>query len=135
MSDTPSLRRATPEDLHFVHSSWHSSYWSAWAHKHIDRDVYHEHQDARISLALARSEVYVAYFEAAPTEVLGWVAFEPYRGVLHYAYVKGPYRRHGIGTGLVAGLKLRWHTHNTNERGKLFLRKLGIRFNPYKENP
>lgn len=48
---------------------------------------------------LRRSHTLVAAVEEYPEVVLGWVCFGD--GALHYLYVKGPARKHGIGTKLV----------------------------------
>jgi len=128
-------RVATPDDLRFVHSSWHTSHWKSWAHKHIEREEYAPGQDRRIAILLARAETVVAYFPEAPTEILGWVCAEPYRSVLHYVYVKGVYRERGIARGLVEPMKPRWYTHYVDARGRTFAAAMKIQFNPYKENP
>lgn len=129
---TPTARRATQEDMRFVHSSWHTSHWKTWAHKHISRAEYNAGQDRRIDLAIARSEVLVAYLPEVPDEVLGWACIEPFREVLHYVYVKGTYRRMGIATGLVSGAA-RWYTHYADAPARAFAQKLNVVFNPYKE--
>lgn len=129
----PTLRQATPEDLRFVHSSWHTSHWKTWAHRHIEREVYNVGQDRRIDLAIARSEVLVAFFPEVPDEVLGWACIESYPEVLHYVYVKGAYRRTGIGTGLVKN-RARTYTHYTDAAGRKFASSLSLEFNPYKEH-
>ena len=128
----PTLRVATPEDLRFVHSSWHTNHWKTWAHKHVSREVYNAGQDRRINLAVARSTVLVAYFPEVPDEVLGWACIEEAPEVLHYVYVKGVYRRMGIGTGLVRG-RARYFTHYTDAAGTRFAAAVNVTFHPYKE--
>lgn len=131
---TPKIRQATESDLRFVHSSWHTNHWRTWAHKYVSRAVYGAAQDRHIDLLLARCHVTVAYFPEVPDEVLGWAAIEPAPEVLHYAYVKGTYRRMGIGRGLVEG-SARWYTQYTDAPGRKFADSVGVVFNPYKEYP
>ena len=124
----PTLRRATSEDLRFVHSSWHTSYWKTWANKRMSRSVYNEGQDIRINRLLEDCVTIVAYFWEAPTEVLGWAC--SYDTTVHYVYVRGVYRRNGIGKGLVPdGAK--YYSHQTDAVGGLFVKNLGLEFNPY----
>ena len=131
---TPKIRTATESDLRFVHSSWHTNHWRTWAHKYVEREVYKSSQDRHIDLLMARSVVTVAFFPEVPDEVLGWACVEPYPEVLHYVYVKGTYRRMGIARGLVEG-RARCYTQYTDAAGRKFAEKVGITFNPYKENP
>lgn len=131
---TPSIRQATESDLRFVHSSWHTSHWKTWAHKHVERSVYNEGQDRRIDRIIKRgATVLVAYFPEVPDEVLGWACVTG--DTLYYAYVKGMYRGRGIGRGLLPE-GLRWYTHATDANGRRFAEKVGLKFNPFKlEHP
>lgn len=73
--------------------------------------------------------VLVAYFEDVPDEILGWSCF---RGdTLFYVYVKGSYRRNGIAKGLVPS-EVKYYTHATDTVGGLFMKSLGIEYNPYR---
>lgn len=127
---TPSIRIATESDTRFVRSSWHTSFWKVWASKRVPWESYWPGQDRRIERLLKDSTVLVAYFEAVPDEVLGWACFQ--NSVLHYAYVKAAYRRSGIASGLTASLSDKpYHSHPTNEVGRLFMSSIGAQFNPY----
>lgn len=125
----PTLRRATADDLRFVHSSWHTNFWKVWGHKHMQREHYNAGMDRRIDLLLHHGLVMVAFFPEVPDEVLGWSCIVD--ETLHYVYVKATYRRAGIGSGLTQGL-VKWYTHPTNEVGRAFMARIGAQFNPFK---
>ena len=126
----PLLRNATQGDMRFVHSSWFSSLWSAWARGRIGRKVYEWGQAARIQRLLASSSVLVAYFPEVPDEVLGWACVQG--DALHYVYVKGTYRRMGIGRGLVEG-RARCYTQRVEAKeGRALMSVLDLEYNPYK---
>lgn len=126
---TPTLRTATSSDLRFVHSSWHSSYWYQYAKGRIERAIYAREMDARINRLLLKSNTLVAYFEAVPDEVLGYSVVEG--NALHWCYVKGAYRRNGIGSGLVPH-GLSFYSHATDSVGKKFAVSVGLQFNPFR---
>ena len=126
---TPSIREATDADTRFVHSSWHTDFWKTHAHKRILKEVYDASMDKRIDRLVFRSRVLVAYFPEVPDEILGWSCLEG--DTLHYVYVKGVYRRKGIGTGLVRGLA-KWYTHPTDREGRVFMERQSLKFHPFK---
>lgn len=68
----------------------------------------------------------VAFFPAVPDEIAGWVCRST--SIVHYLYVKAPYRRAGIGMQLCA--KASFHTHRT-PRGEQLLREVGSQYNPF----
>jgi GNAT superfamily N-acetyltransferase len=124
----PSLREATDADTRLVHSSFHTAFWKTHAHKHTLKEVYDSGMDKRIDRLLFRSRVLVAYFPEVPDEVLGWSCLEG--SALHYVYVKGVYRRRGIGKGLVPD-SAKWYTHPTDREGRVFAESLSLKFNPF----
>lgn len=127
---TPAIRDATPSDLRFVHSSWFSSLWSAWARGRINRKVYEWGQAARITRLLTASNVTVAFFPEVPDEVLGWACVQG--DALHYVYVKGTYRKMGIARGLVEG-RVKCYTQRVEAKeGRALVSALGLEFNPYR---
>lgn len=128
---TPTLRRATEDDLRFCHSSWHTNFWKVWGHKHMQRPEYNVGMDRRVDLLLKHHQVLVAFFPEVPDEVLGWACINTDEDTLHYVYVKASYRRAGIASGLTQGL-VRWYTHPTNEAGRAFMARIGAQFNPFK---
>lgn len=128
---TPLLRKATPADLRFVHSSWHTSFWNTWAKKYVERAVYSKYMDDLIDSIVPFTSVLVAYFPEVPDEVLGWACISEREGreSLYYCYVKSTYRRMGIGRGLVEG-RAKFYTQYTDAHGRKFARAVGLQFNP-----
>lgn len=159
------IRKPVPDDLNFILNSWLKSYrWEAWAgvpreqfafckkcDKHpkcatcerevrqsypsspIHGDVYFKEQERLIYEINERSEILVACNVEEPDQVYGWVVASS--GLLHYVYVKGPFRRFGIGgslldrAGVPKGSKATY-THRTRFVDRCLRSRLG-EFNPY----
>ncbi len=125
----PTIRIATEADLRFIRSSWFDSYWHCSAKKKVDGVIYRVEMKPAIERLLMRSRVIVAFFAEVPDEVLGWSACEG--GTCHYVYVKGDYRRRGIGKGLVPPEVL-YYSHATDAQGKRFADYVRIQYNPFR---
>lgn len=121
------VRPATPADLNFVHSSWHTSYWKLYARHHIKWALYRHGQDALINRLTGRSHILVAYMPSLPDEILGWACIE--YGTVHWVYVKASYRRLGIARGLVRNCDA--YTQKTDSHGSRFTQACGLEYNPY----
>ncbi len=102
------FRAATPEDLRFVVSAWSSSFkashfagmlytddWAAVMHPTIERLI-----------ARAGTRTIVAFDRARPGFIFGFIAGDTSgpEAVVHYVYVKEPYRLEGIARRLLAEL-------------------------------
>jgi GNAT superfamily N-acetyltransferase len=125
------VRPANKSDMRFVHSSWFTDHWARAAPKHVPRALYAAEMDPRIDTLLTRGTTLVAFFPQVPDEVLGWVTFE--NNVVHYLYVKGAYRRQGIGKGLVpAGAA--YYTFATDAPGRAFAKHANLDFNPFRSS-
>jgi GNAT superfamily N-acetyltransferase len=92
--------------------------------------VYITEQDRRIDRLLSKSMTLIAYFPEAPDEILGWACIDTRANCAHYVYVKVPYRRLGIGTGLVRN-RATCYSHGTDKVGQLFATHNNLTFNPY----
>ena len=142
-------RRATPSDLEFVRGSWRDSHRMSHTAGPIPMDAYPHVYDALIKRLLEREGVFVVVMhsdqEAPPNDVLGWACVEegvraPARvrengqwvdrfhelkqPLVHYVYVKQPFRLHGVARSLLtaAGVdtELPWiHTFSTAVVAKL----------------
>lgn len=120
-------RPATTDDLRFVAASWFESYWKATClASGMDYSTFKAGQGNRIRRLLDGSAVTVAYFEAAPDEILGYVVAQG--DICHYCYVKKDFRRQLIAARLLAGLHS--FTHHTHA-GAMVASSLGMKFNPY----
>jgi len=85
-------------DLPFVMRSWHVSYRDSQYAKAPSKDAYYDAQRAVIEQALKAGDTLVAHWPGEPDHLLGFVCG---RGpVVHYVYVKQPYRRRRLGRSL-----------------------------------
>jgi GNAT superfamily N-acetyltransferase len=123
------FRRARPDELHLVKSSWFESYRKGGCAPEVAFPTYRTGQNRVMENLLARAPVWVATLEDVPDEVLGWVCYDD--KAVHYLYVKQAYRKRRIATALLslaraAGAKE--FTHPTRA-GKPLAK--GLNFNPY----
>lgn len=127
MTSAIGVRRALPEDMAFVSAAWFESYWKGTAREQgISHPAYKAGQDALIKSIVPRATIDVVYVAEIPSELL---AFSVRQGsVVHYVYVKAPYRRMGIASGLTKDVTT--SSHQT-PLGKKFAKARNIRFNPY----
>jgi hypothetical protein len=131
MSESPiKVRQALDADLPFIFDSWLNALRPHGSAKHILLPVYRDGQRRLMRKLVFRSQTRVAYAAEVPDEILGYSVVEG--DTCHFVYVKGPYRRMGIATGLVKGLK--WYTHWTGAQGRLFTAHVGLTYNPYLTN-
>ena len=99
-----SFRPLEPGDVPFVMDSWLKSYrTSPWAGV-VPNNRYFEVYGEAITGLLARgAKVHIACAGHDRTKILGWLCSEDVHGgqVIHYVYVKDPYRRKGLGHSLM----------------------------------
>lgn len=96
------LRGFETEDLNFIYSSWLKSHRDSQFAKNVPSDLYYHYQKDLIDRILERSQVLVAVNPDLPSQIFGWSVGEQ-RGnihILHYVYVKYPYRKLGIAKAL-----------------------------------
>jgi GNAT superfamily N-acetyltransferase len=141
------IRASVETDVPLVCSSWLKSHWQAVRHS-IANTVFMSGHHRRIEDALKRGVVLVAHPEDDEGQILGWCAGEKAGdvGVVHYVYVKRPFRRMGIGRELarcmIHGRLFVRHTHDPRTNREKNYRtevadacslivKLGSAFDPY----
>lgn len=131
------VRGMVTADAPFIFSSWLKSYrvGSALA-RDVVRPVYFAQHHRMVERLLARGRVLVAADAEGPQNILGYAVGEHIGpvAVVHYLYVKAPFRGIGIGQTLaqvmVSGLECVHHTHAT-PLGQSLVRRLQSVFNPY----
>lgn len=138
------VRRATKRDLPLITNSWLKSFRDADWVKGCPNSVYYGFQHRIIEHLIPRSVVLCAVNEDDIDQILGWCAAEVVEAgegarvlVVHYVYVKHPFRKLGIAKTLVESLIAAEHpvatmyTHKTLVCPKMRLRDRGLVYNPY----
>ena len=102
----PVVRRIQLDDMGFIFSTWLKHYKQHSAiTKNISNSVYYAKQHRIIERILARSLTVVAHPPEQPAVILGYAVLEMARpNIIHWVYVKGPWRRFGIAKALLGGL-------------------------------
>jgi GNAT superfamily N-acetyltransferase len=136
-------RDANDTDTGFLFNSWLRSYRSnsEWV-RAIPAQIYFHNHKRVVAQLLKDAGVLIAANPDDPDQIFGYAVWQPTIGrvaVLHWVYVKEPYRRLGIGTKLVATVRrLADHndalplvgTHHTRGWAALAV-KWRLVFNPY----
>lgn len=85
-------------DINLVLNSWlktlHKSIGRAF-HKNIPPGIYFPQMQEKIKAIIARSSLLIASNPNDEDHVFGWICYER-PAVVHYIYVKQPYRRFGL---------------------------------------
>jgi hypothetical protein len=131
------LRHTHAGDIAFIFNSWLESYRGSLHMKNISNTVYYAGHHNLIERIMKRSEAVIACNPEDQTQIYGYIVYEIITGVLvlHYVYVKQPYRKLGIMKQLLekAGRKEKVafvYTHETYSGSKLAL-KFSAFYNPY----
>jgi GNAT superfamily N-acetyltransferase len=97
------FREIQETDLPFVFNSWLKSYRNSKEGKLLKNDQYFLEQKNRIEALLEWSKVVVASDPEDEWHVFGYAVATQVQGtsILHYVYVKQPFRKLGIGKALV----------------------------------
>ncbi len=95
------FRAPTPACMPFVFDSWIKSYWkSGPSCSLVPFHVFHHEVHALLEALLPKCEVLLAVNPDDEAQILGWVCREG-NGVVHYCYVKEPFRRFRIASMLL----------------------------------
>src|SRR5690349_7490122 len=120
-------------DHAFVYATWLQSFRSLSDFaKPIPKDIYFPHQHDRIERLLKRAKLEVA-IPAGESDrlhtILGYAVTDG--ALLHWLYVKGNWRRMGIGSELLRGKELREFTHWTYDFDHIATKQPQLKYNPY----
>lgn len=134
------LAVAGPSVRPLVRDSWLRSQWKADMRWKMVRSDFMRAQGARIDRLLPRCTIVTAFSPTVPDETLGYVVLQVSRDdpIIHWLYVKKPFRRLGIATQLAraaanAGSGQLFYSHKGDARGKKLALKFAAKFNPYLE--
>lgn len=127
------LRPGLQEDWPFIFATWLRCYrYSSAFAQHIPEPVFFRYHHAAIQRILDRgAQIRVAHLVDDSSVILGYLVTEP--GVIHFAYVKKAFRRHGIATDLFRGLDVNAHvfTHWTRDWNHMLKRWPEATYCPY----
>lgn len=95
------IRLANGNDLPFIYATWLESYRydSNFGKSHRNNIFFQDYRKV-VDLLLQISNVFVAASKDDPDIIYGYIAAQNVGPTLHYIFVKGPFRRWGIGTAL-----------------------------------
>lgn len=124
------MRREDASELGFVTQTWLRSSMRSKLAELIPRAVYVREESALVSRIVDRSSVFVAEAVAVPGELSGWICTDG--DVLHFLYVKQPYRRLGIGRALMqVARKCKYASHWTRRADECEPLFGSLTFNPF----
>lgn len=126
---TVTTRPLKPSDVAFVRSSWFESMWKGYASRAgMSFATYDRSAGAFITRALKECPTIVVTPVGLDDHICGWACC---RGTaLLYVYVRSPYRKLGIATGLVEGAVNRYVLPAFGH-GKGLVTKLKLDFDPF----
>lgn len=94
------IRSSKGSDLPFIYSTWLESYrYDSNFGKSHRNTIFFEDYRKVVDLILLNSETLVAASSEEPDIIYGYLVKEKHN-VLHYIFVKGPFRRWGVGSAL-----------------------------------
>lgn len=96
------IRQATPEDFNFVANSYLKSYRTAPEAKAMVNDIYFPEYKTRLIHMASTGTILVACSNEDPDQIFGYIMVGEVGtySILHYVYVKFPFRRLGIAKAL-----------------------------------
>ena len=122
------IREGQPTDTHFICGTWLPGlYYGNPFYREIDRVAFFENYIIAVQYILKKSHVLIACLNEDPDVILGYAVFNG--NVLHWVYVKKPWRNIGIAKKLVP-IDIETVTHLTTV-GKDIIKHSKI-FNPFK---
>lgn len=128
-SDSTTLRRATPDELTLIRSSWFESYRKGGRCPEVRYDIFRPHQDAIIDALLERSAAWVLTPSSVPEEVCAWLVYQP--STVHFIYTKQAYRKLGFASTLLKAFgPFTLYSHETLS-GRRLLSRVGASYNPF----
>ncbi len=135
------IRPYEPEDQALIFSSWLQSYWDGLVRYllPVAKTTYYGEQHRLIDRAFHRpgTVTVIAASSAEPHVIIGWLMAErtPKAEILHYVYVKEPFRRLGIARTMLSavgkGLATLQYTHTTKRWQQIMQRYPDAVFNPW----
>jgi ribosomal protein S18 acetylase RimI-like enzyme len=122
------LRKFQPTDLNFILGTWMESYFFFMPSR-PPKHIFAKEHSLLINKHLPHCDCLIACAEDDENQILGYIITE--KEILHYIYVKGMFRKLGIGSKLMSKLNSEVvHTHYTQPI-KHFSHRYKLIYNPY----
>lgn len=131
------LRPATDSDVNFIFNSWLKCYRHSYNTRGCENPVYFAQHHKLLEGLCKRATITIACNQNDIAQIYGYIAYERIEGLLvvHFAYVKEPFRKFGVAALLAqsAGFKREdpvLYTHRTYSSEGLE-KKFQMVYNPY----
>lgn len=134
------FRIATEDDIPFFYNATlQSHYYSSSTNKHILPGIYFAEHKLLLSRLLQHptTRLSIVCDESSPEVIMGFCLHDTEDDIVHYIYVKRPFRRFGIGTMLMAYAEISvpqiQASHWTYDATAIWRKHCypGVAFNPY----
>jgi hypothetical protein len=128
------IRESCEEDMNFIYNSWLRSFRNSPLTEKMDNESYYYWQSQLITLILKDAKCYILE-DSENNNILGYVVVDHIGKlpVIHYGYVKYPFRKMGFFTRLLKETvgEARWYlSHSTNNMDN-FIRKFNCSYVPH----
>lgn len=132
------FRDANQADVAFIFNSWLKSNRSSALVQGVSNPVYFAQHHLLVEGLVKTCKVVVASNADDTTQIFGYIVHDSVEGmpVVHYVYVKQPYRRLGLGALLLEHAQIDakkpfFTTHKPDFRNRMVERNFTIVLNPY----
>ena len=133
------IRDGVEGDYPFIFATWLNHFRESPVGKLPTKDVYFREQHRVIERLLARSKVLVAANPDADFHMFGWLVGEHSKigAIVHYAFVKSPFRKAGIAKKLLQTLEeieeseVAWFTHLPDQPARALRLKPSATYDPW----
>lgn len=138
MNNEFTIRRPVPSDVEFMLKTWLREMRKSYPRAYPDRLYYNDFQGSVLALT-RKADARVICTTNDPNYIVGFVVGNTYGDVdttvLHFAYIRPPFRRLGLASAALADLghkpgreivATHWHPY----LDKFDLRKLNLLYNP-----
>lgn len=133
------VRDAVEADHNFIFATWLNHFRDGPVGKLPIQEVYFREQHLLIEKLLGRCKVLIAANPEAEDHLFGWLVGEVVAGsgVVHYAFVKSPFRKSGVGRKLVTtfedivGVPVSFYTHLPPQPERALRLKPAAVYDPY----
>lgn len=101
------LRPVASTDVDFLISSWTKSYRQSYFAQKIPNEIYFTEHKKIIARRFQDSSALIAYHDRDEDQICGYIVYAPAKHrtaclLVHYVYVKHPFRRLGVGKALLS---------------------------------